>query len=40
MSSNFPAWEETHWNYEKGNLNDETKNYTVEACRRVKRTAA
>lgn len=36
MSRNFPAWETTHWDYEKGNLNDETKKYTVEACRRVK----
>jgi len=24
------------WDYEKGNLNDETKQYTVEACRQVK----
>lgn len=36
MSRNFPTWEETHWDYEKGNLNEETKRYTVEACRRVK----
>ena len=36
MSRNFPVWEETRWDYEKGNLNDETKQYTVEACRRVK----
>lgn len=36
MSRNFPVWDETHWDYEKGNLNDETKRYTVEACRRVK----
>jgi peptidoglycan/xylan/chitin deacetylase (PgdA/CDA1 family) len=36
MSRNFPVWEETRWDYEKGNLNDETKGYTVEACRRVK----
>jgi peptidoglycan/xylan/chitin deacetylase (PgdA/CDA1 family) len=36
MSRNFPRWEDTHWDYEKGNLNDETKRYTVEACRRVK----
>jgi len=36
MSRNFPVWEETRWDYEKGNLNDETKRYTVEACRRVK----
>src|SRR6516225_1815501 len=36
MSRNFPTWETTHWDYEKGNLNAETKRYTVEACRRVK----
>src|SRR5664279_1811032 len=36
MSRNFPTWEETHWDYEKGNLNGDTKRYTVEACRRVK----
>jgi hypothetical protein len=36
MSRNFPTWETTHWDYEKGNLNDETKRYAVEACRRVK----
>jgi Polysaccharide deacetylase len=36
MSRNFPTWESTHWDYEKGNLNDETKKYTVEACKRVK----
>jgi hypothetical protein len=37
MSRNFPTWEQTHWDYEKGNLNDETKRYAVEACRRVRR---
>lgn len=36
MSRNFPAWEDTHWDYEKGNLNDATKRYAVEAGRRVK----
>jgi peptidoglycan/xylan/chitin deacetylase (PgdA/CDA1 family) len=36
MSRNFPTWETTHWDYEKGNLNAETKAYAVEACRRVK----
>jgi hypothetical protein len=36
MSRNFPTWDQTHWDYEKGNLNAETKKYTVEACRRVK----
>jgi len=36
MSRNFPQWETTHWDYEKGNLNEETKRYSVEAARRVK----
>jgi len=36
MSRNFPNREDTHWDYEKGNLNAPTKAYTVEACRRVK----
>lgn len=36
MSRNFPTWESTHWDYEKGNLNEETKRYSVEAARRVK----
>lgn len=37
MSRNFPEWNDTHWDYEKGNLNEAAKAYTVEACRRVKR---
>lgn len=36
MSRNFPAWEDTHWDFEKGNLNQESKQYAVEAARRVK----
>jgi peptidoglycan/xylan/chitin deacetylase (PgdA/CDA1 family) len=36
MSRNFPAWDDLHWDYEKGNLNEEAKRYTVEACQRVK----
>jgi peptidoglycan/xylan/chitin deacetylase (PgdA/CDA1 family) len=36
MSRNFPTWETTHWDFEKGNLNEETKCYAVEAGRRVK----
>jgi peptidoglycan/xylan/chitin deacetylase (PgdA/CDA1 family) len=36
MSRNFPTWEQTHWDYEKGNLNDETKRWAVEACRRIR----
>jgi hypothetical protein len=36
MSRNFPTWDDTHWDYEKGNLNGETKKYAIEACKRVK----
>jgi peptidoglycan/xylan/chitin deacetylase (PgdA/CDA1 family) len=36
MSRNFPQWDDTHWDYEKGLLNDEAKRYSVEAARRVK----
>ncbi|MGZ4974210.1 MAG: polysaccharide deacetylase family protein, partial [Limisphaerales bacterium] len=36
MARNFPNWNDTHWDYEKGNLSDETKRYAVEAARRVK----
>lgn len=36
MSRNFPTWQDTHWDYEKGNLNEQTKKYSIEACRRVK----
>lgn len=40
MSRNFPTPETTHWDYEKGNLNEETKRYSVEAARRVKEAGA
>lgn len=36
MSRNFPRWEDTHWDYEKGNLNDAAKQYAVGAGERVK----
>jgi hypothetical protein len=36
MSRNFPTWDQTHWDYEKGNLNAETKAYAVEAAQRVR----
>src|SRR5687767_11149053 len=36
MSRNFPVWENTHWDYEKGNLNEPTKRYCLDAARRVK----
>jgi hypothetical protein len=37
MARNFPNWEDAHWDYEKGNLNQAAKDYTVEACRRVRK---
>jgi len=36
MARNFPQWDDTHWDYEKGNLNADAKRYAVEAARRVK----
>ncbi|MBX9787371.1 MAG: polysaccharide deacetylase family protein [Pirellulales bacterium] len=36
MSRNFPEWDVTHWDYEKGNLDEATKRYAREAARRVK----
>jgi peptidoglycan/xylan/chitin deacetylase (PgdA/CDA1 family) len=36
MSRNFPAWNDTHWDYEKGNLDEATKRYARDAARRVK----
>lgn len=35
MSRNFPAWEDTQWDFEKGNLTPATIRYAVEAGRRV-----
>ena len=36
MSRNFPTSSDTHWDYEKGNLDAQSKAYTALACRRVK----
>lgn len=36
MSANFPTWESTHWNYEKGNLDEATRKYAVDAGQRVR----
>ena len=36
MARNFPTWDASEWDYQKGNLNDETKAYALEAARRVK----
>src|SRR5262245_63418828 len=36
MSRNFPTWDQTHWDYEKGNLDAAAKEYSVQAARRVK----
>jgi hypothetical protein len=37
MARNFPQWDDTHWDYEKGNLNQPAKDYAVSACRRVEK---
>lgn len=37
MSRNFPTWEQTHWDYDKGNLNAEAKQYTTNAAARIKK---
>src|SRR4051812_24393116 len=36
MSRHYPTWDDMHWDYEKGNLDEATKRYAVEAARRVK----
>jgi peptidoglycan/xylan/chitin deacetylase (PgdA/CDA1 family) len=36
MSRHYPTWDQTHWDYEKGNLDAPTKRYAVEAARRVR----
>ncbi len=36
MCRNFPRWEDKHWDFEKGNLNDAAKQYAVAAGERVK----
>lgn len=36
MSAQYPKREQTEWNYEKGNLDDATKKYSVEAAKRAK----
>ncbi|MFO0976336.1 MAG: polysaccharide deacetylase family protein [Planctomycetaceae bacterium] len=36
MSRNFPNWEDTHWDFEKGNLNDATRKYSTDAAKRVR----
>lgn len=35
MSRNFPRREDTHWDFEKGNLDAASRAYSVEAARRV-----
>ena len=40
MSANFPSWDQTHWNYEKGNLDADTKYYARTAAARVREQGA
>lgn len=36
MARNFPRWEDTEWDYQKGNLTPEVKRYAVDVGKRVK----
>ncbi|HAC90898.1 MAG TPA: chitin deacetylase [Planctomycetaceae bacterium] len=36
MARNFPRWEDTHWDYQKGNLDLASKEYSVRAGELVK----
>ena len=36
MCRNFPTWEQTHWDYDKGIIDDATKRCTLEIARRVR----
>lgn len=36
MSREYPTKDQVHWDYQKGNLNAETKQYAVEAAQRVR----
>ncbi len=36
MSRNFPRWEDAHWDFEKGNLDEATKKYAADAGERVR----
>lgn len=36
MARNFPRWEDTHWDYQKGNLDVASKEYSVRAGELVK----
>ncbi|MGH9628178.1 MAG: nitrilase-related carbon-nitrogen hydrolase, partial [Bryobacteraceae bacterium] len=36
MLRNFPTWDRTEWDFEKGNLDSNTKDYALRLARRVK----
>ncbi|MBL9122887.1 MAG: polysaccharide deacetylase family protein [Planctomycetaceae bacterium] len=35
MSRHYPTWDQLHWDYEKGNLDEATRQYALAAARRV-----
>ena len=35
MCRNFPTWDQTEWDYQKGNVDADTREYALEAARRV-----
>ena len=36
MARNYPTWDQTNWDYEKGNLSEATKRYAVRAAETVR----
>lgn len=36
MARHYPVWDQTEWDYEKGNLTSDVKQYALDAARRVK----
>jgi peptidoglycan/xylan/chitin deacetylase (PgdA/CDA1 family) len=36
MARHYPTWEQTYWDYEKGNLDEDTKKYAVRAAETVR----
>ncbi len=36
MARHYPTWDQTEWDYEKGNLTTDVKQYALEAARRVR----
>lgn len=40
MARHYPTWDQTHWDYEKGNLDASAKSYALEAASRARKSGA